>query len=247
MAIVLTDDKHYKAIADAIRYGWYVAFDTGFTGTYLPEEMGVVAKQIYSDCYSSGHNKGKAEGYNEGKAEGMSSFWDEYQENGNRKSYFMLFGGYGWTDKIYSSIKYDFGKPTNVQAMFRYASGITDTLKPLDCTEAPNLATTFDGCTNLRQIRLLTVKDSHTYTSTFRECYALEEIRFAGTIGNDIDFSSCKNLSIESLVNIVEHLSTTTTGKTITFSGECITKYYVSATDFSALTYGHENWTFALA
>lgn len=270
MAKVITDDKHYKAIADSIRFGWYQAFGVGTTATYKPEDMAEVSKQMMRDCYSAGHSNGynngysegskfgydmglvdgKAQGYNEGKAEGMSSFWDVFQKNGSDTgvNYYYAFAySDRFTDENYNP-KYDIicskGNSPAI-GLFYSNQSITNTKVPIRVL-GDSLQGAFYSCKYLHTIPLLEVHEAVSFTSTFGACNALVEIRFAGTIGKDIDFGACKNLSIESLVSIVEHLSTTSTGKTITFSSDCITKYYISANDFSALTHGHENWTFAL-
>ena len=59
---------------------------------------------------------------------------------------------------------------------------------------------------------------STTFDYWFRECNALTTIAFEGVIGQNIDFSACTKLSKASITNIINHLSDTATGKTLTLS-----------------------------
>lgn len=106
MAIVRTDDKHYKAIADTLR-----SF-SGQTDTYKPDELPNAIRQGINEAHVAGINVGKQEGYNDGytygeingKAQGIEigkneaydAFWDDFQQNGNRVEYQSAFGGQ-WT------------------------------------------------------------------------------------------------------------------------------------------------------
>lgn len=103
MAIVTTDDKHYKAIADAIREKNPVPD----IGTMRPDEMASNIAQIasrnfdagatkgYGDGYSQGEAKGyaegkesgRAEGYTEGKADGYAEGYNKGEADGAQKSY----------------------------------------------------------------------------------------------------------------------------------------------------------------
>lgn len=52
MAKVITDDRYYYEIADAIRQG------TGTSTTYLPEEMGAAVTKAIADASSTGGGGG---------------------------------------------------------------------------------------------------------------------------------------------------------------------------------------------
>ena len=89
MAIVTTDDKHYKDIADKMRGNWQLVYDE--SGQYVkvrPSEMANICDLMVKDGVSNGYNKGKtdgkAEGITEGKEQGKQTaydaFWDVYQQ-----------------------------------------------------------------------------------------------------------------------------------------------------------------------
>lgn len=114
---------------------------------------------------------------------------------------------------------------------------------------------TFAQNTFLKKIEKLIVLEETTYGNTFTGDVALEEIEFEGIIGNDINFGDCKVLNKASQTNIVEHLSETTTGKTITFSKTAVNNAfgididdpttYPEGSEFYDLRNSRSNWTFA--
>ena len=89
----------------------------------------------------------------------------------------------------------------------------------------------FYGCGNLETIDNLIVNQNQTFSKTFNGCYALKNLTIGGTIGNDIDFSPCKELSKESIESILGALSTTSTGKTVKFSGQAVDSAFETSSD----------------
>jgi hypothetical protein len=182
-------------------------------------------------------------------------FWDNYQDYGNKKDYLYAFAGRGLSQEIYKDIKYGFGQPTSVQGMFRYNTLITDTMQPLDCTNAPNLSQTFDSANNLKRIRQLTVKPSHTYTSTFGGLNSLEELEIVGTIGNTVDLHWSTKLSKASIYSVLNALSTTTSGLPVTLSKTAVDVAFKTGTtnngstsnEWKNLIATKSNWTISLA
>lgn len=119
MAIVKTDDKHYKAIANAIRnFG-----DIG-DQTLYPDEMAEHIEHVYDNGHDVGRDTGYQEGYEDGKAVGGDTdaayqqgvtdgkqaeydrFWDGVQQNGNRTNYSGAFYGDSWNNETFQP-KYD--------------------------------------------------------------------------------------------------------------------------------------------
>lgn len=243
MGIIVTDDKHYKNIASAIRE------KTNSEETYAPEKM----------------PSGVDEVFEAGKTAEWSEFWDEFQQNGTRTIYDYAFcgtqtgnSGYSWTDVTFKP-KYDF-KPTNATRMF-YGSGITDLKSILDkqgvvldltncynaalmfgfasyMTHAPEMdisnvgingaITLFSWCTRLEIIdKLIFRADGQmSHLEMFKQCKALKEVRFGGVIGQDISFSFSP-LSVESMKDAILHLKNykgtdSEFSHTITFTSACI-------------------------
>lgn len=185
--------------------------------------------------------------YEKGKQAEYDRFWDIFQTNGTRLSYYNAFYGSGWTDESFKP-KYEL-RPTNAYAMFAN-SKIRDLVViteqcgiVLDFSNCTNLSTTFAHCQitkigvvdtrgestlpqtfynsqQLQSIEKVILKDdgSQTFTTPFRWNYALEEIRFEGVIGDTISFSDATKLSKASMENTISHLSNTASGKTLTLS-----------------------------
>ena len=111
MAIVITDNKHYKAIADKIRERTNQSVEElqlrpeemaeGVDGVFL---YGVSAG--YENGYTEGYENGKAEGgnteeaYNQGVADGKEAqeqaFWDDFQNYGQPTNFTEALCGSRW-------------------------------------------------------------------------------------------------------------------------------------------------------
>ena len=154
--------------------------------------------------------------YDAGKKAEYDAFWDALQEYGNRDYYYYGFA-YRWNDECYNP-KYPIfcgGSTTNSangNALFR-TSPITDT--KVDVTILYNAAGAFYGCTQLKTIKKLIVTEVTSYSNTFYQCYALENIVIEGTIGKDIDFKACP-LTYDSLMSIINALKSGVSGLTCT-------------------------------
>lgn len=146
---------------------------------------------------------------------GDTSFWDSYQNYGERIDYKNAFSGYGWTDETFKP-KYDI-KPTNAIQMFQQAQitnlkqildecGVT-----LDFSNCTTLQYAFQSskiteigvidasnCSNLNYFMpdakfwwieklILKTDGSQSFTSTysFGSCTNLEHCIFEGVIGKN--------------------------------------------------------------
>ena len=193
----------------------------------IAEKLQTVAEN-QQKVYNAGYEKGKAEGgdtetaYNEGFEAGKKSeydtFWDSYQDNGERYNWQHAFSR--WNNDIYNP-KYPFSKVKYASSMFGNASALTDTLQPITFTEDfASSNNVFQSCSSLKTIRNIHTFEGVTYSNWFNGCKELENITFTGVIGNNISFSDCSKLTHDSLMNIIEHLSTTTTTKTLTLHAD---------------------------
>ena len=117
MAIVRTDDKHYKAIADAIRE--YADMEISDSSTMRPEDMPnaiqLVKNNGYKIGFGDGGNEGFNVGYDEGRYIGKDTIWESLQNNGNRVYYNYAFID-NWTKESFTP-KYHI-RPTNAYRMF---------------------------------------------------------------------------------------------------------------------------------
>lgn len=91
MAIVTTDDKYYKAIADAIRGCFAKDNTSGYdpTKSFTPSEMAQAAVDAYQCGYDNGHYEGFPEGYgtgyDEGHAAGVMDGYEQGVEEGKEQ------------------------------------------------------------------------------------------------------------------------------------------------------------------
>ena len=174
------------------------------------------------------------------------TFWDIFQDNGNRRVYFECFRR-GWTDENYNPkypIVTDASGNTNAYDIFIYNNNITDTKVDIDISQSKSTRSLFMSCTKLVTIRkIITSKNVTSYVSCFANCYALENITFEGVIGCAISFSSSSKLSDASVQSIIDHLADLTgqTAQTLTFHKTVGDKL----TDTQKATITAKNWTLA--
>lgn len=128
----------------------------------------------------------------------------------------------------------------------------------LNTTGAASLSQMFYSCTGLHTIDKLILKDdgSQTFTDAFRSAIALENIVIEGVIGqNGFNTQYSTKLSKASITSIVNALSTTTSGLTVTFSLKAVKNAFETSTgaadgntsaEWNALTATRSNWTFSL-
>lgn len=107
----------------------------------------------------------------------------------------------------------------------------------------------------LVSIEKLITKESVAYASTFLECIKLEHIIIEGTIGTDINMAQCP-LTKASITNVINALSTTSTGKIATFKKSAVDTAFETSKGASngstseewlALIATRKNWTISLA
>lgn len=206
------------------------------------EEQGKRAKSDLDAVYSYAYEKGKSEsgtiGYDEGYADGQKaeydSFWDSYQQNGQRRNYNYAF--FGWTTDAFKP-KYPIIATGDASYMFGGClignqdaadfdfvergivldtSGATSLtymfrnalgikrIGALDCTSCKDLNRLFYSC-RVETIDEFKVNENTTYTNTFDYTSRLNNITISGTIGKSINFSACP-LSYESMKSIIHHL-----------------------------------------
>lgn len=212
----------------------------------IAEKLVTIAENEHK-VYQAGHAAGAKSEYDR--------FWDVLQNKGDSTSYAYMF--YQWTDEMYNP-KYPilFSRPdrrfsNSALATFQYAS-ITDVLVDMDASDLVSgygLSMTFNNAARLVNARTIKVSEGTLYNAPFAWCSSLEEVRFDGVIGqNGLSFQHCSNLSVESVENIIAHLSDTATGKTVTFRSGIDAKVNAERHPFkwAELVGSKTNWTIAL-
>lgn len=143
-------------------------------------------------------------------------------------------------------IEFDTSGATNVNSMFYY-SWITE-VPTISTVNSATLTTTFGQAKKLVTIEKLILKSdgSQTFSNTFQACENLRNIVVEGVIGNNIDFSACYYLTKDSITSIINALSTTTTGKTVTFRQYAKNMAFTDASEWTTLEQKKTNWTINL-
>lgn len=282
----VVDDASLTAVADKIRELSVIpierVFPDGFiNGVQDVYDEGVAAGRREAEGgYTEEDLQAK---YDEGKQAEYDRFWDGVQQNGALRNYDNVFSGVGWNMTTFKP-KYDI-IATACYMTFR-STGITDLgvalggkrcafntttlqytfsntslviidgvefLKPLTY-----INTAFQYSSKLREIRV-PIPISETATSlndAFSGCSSLEYVRFTGVIPVNFSFQSCKKLTKASIENIMETLSTTATGKTVTFAKVAVDKAFETSegandgstsAEWSTLVNTRSNWTINLA
>lgn len=103
----------------------------------------------------------------------------------------------------------DFSKVTMLGSGFQ-GSKFTH-MGVIDCSSFTPTGTTslFHNCTVLKRIDKIIVNENITLTNWFAGCSSLEEIRFEGVIGKNLDLHWSTNLTVDSVEDIIEHLGGT--------------------------------------
>lgn len=223
------------------------------------------------------------EGFADGKKTEYDRFWDAYQLNGKRTNYKEAFHLEGWTDQSFNP-KYDM-QPTACDYMFYQSKITDLKQKLIDCgvtldfSNATNLyyfamgstithlpeiggAKTkridhaFNGCSSLASVDKVIISDdgSCNVGNSFDGCSKLKDITFAGTIGKSINFQ-WSPLSADSIRSIVEALSETATGQTLTLKKSAVDTAFEDgdglgngseSSEWGDLISSKENWTISL-
>jgi hypothetical protein len=108
------------------------------------------------------------------------------------------------------------------------------------------MSQTFAYCEALKRIPLLKVNQQTTWTNTFFSCKKLQELNIEGTIGqNNLNLKDSTELSKNSMTSVINALSTTTSGLSVTFSKTARTNAFTDD-EWAALIATKPNWTINL-
>lgn len=259
MAEALIKEETLTAIADKIRE------KTGTSDTYQPQEMAA----------------GVADVYDAGKQAEYDMFWGEFLGAG---SWQYRFAGRGWNDVTFKppqnrkikpdSAAYmfrmsfitdlkgilesrnttiDFSANTNFTEIFAYAK-ITR-IPEINASAGTSLANMFTYCPVKTIDKLiLNSNGTQTFSSTFASCSSLANITIEGVIGQSISFSASP-LTKDSITSVVNALSSTVSGKTLTLKKTAVNNAFGidvddettwgEGTEFYELRHLKDNWTFS--
>jgi hypothetical protein len=222
------------SIADTIRS------KTGITKELRLDEMPNAINEV--------HEAGKQAEYD--------AFWNAFQLNGSRNDYRYAFSyTQSWTDELFKP-KYPITSlgNNNSVGMFMYNTTLTDTKVPIKIasygSSKGDAANTFFQCNQLKKIRKFIVDENTTFRQAFNFCSSLEELNIEGVIGqNGFDVHWSTKLNKASITSIVNALSTTTSGLSITLSLTAVNNAFEGGStgaEWLALAGTRSNWTINL-
>ena len=123
-------------------------------------------------------------------------------------------------------VVFDFSKCAQFASTFSYTKLTrVPTISTLGTTPASPFNSMFYGSTQLHTIDKLILKSdgSQTFNNTFYNCTALENIVIEGVIGkNGFDLQYSPKLSKASIESVINALSSTTSGLSITLSAQAV-------------------------
>ena len=132
-----------------------------------------------------------------------------------------------------------------------------EVIEDIGITNVYNFGNTFAWCGALHTIECIYPDVDTQFDGAFIGCYELVYLRVDGTIGqNGFDISWSTKLSKESITSIVNALSTTASGKSITLSKAAVNQAFETyagvrdgsvSSEWLALADTRSNWTIALA
>ena len=242
------------------------------------EDYDAVYDKGYSDGAAQGGG-GYDQGFAEGKQAEYDAFWDAYQENGNKTNYSLAFAGKGWTAEnlkpkydikpvilymmFYANemeidlvewfeklgVTLDFSHPV-YSAQYVFSGSKFTRVGKVDLSiYSGKTNDVFSNMPNLHTIDELVLNEKISrYIEVFTNCTALENIRITGTISANIDIH-WSPLTKESIVSLVNALSATASGKTLTLSGTAVNNAFEggsTGSEWQALIATKQNWTISL-
>lgn len=138
----------------------------------------------------------------------------------------------------------DTSQSNNFQYMFWYA-WVSD-IPTIDTRSANTINYIFNYATRLEKVEKLILKDDGSQASTgaFESCSSLKDIIIEGKIGQNFDIKNSP-LTKDSITSIVNALSSSASGKTVSFSKTAKEKAFTTD-EWDALINTKPNWTFSL-
>lgn len=179
-----------------------------------------------NDSIKSGDVPQKIESvFEAGKEAEHVRVWNEFQQNGTRTNYPYGFCGSYWNDETYDPV-YPILCTNSATYFFAYNTQCTTTKVPITI-DTENAQYVFYNCSRLKTIPLLTVTEKTAFTGWFISTNNLENLNIQGTIAKSgFDVKNCQKLSRESIVKIINILSESTSGLTVTLSKIAVNKAF---------------------
>lgn len=268
---VIGEGAYERGYEQGYNKGYSAGFSDGKTDGYNEGySQGVTDGEAtgYDKGYSEGFSKGYSDGYIKGKEDGITEgfeagrkaeqdiFWDIMQNSGGKQNYYYAFSYDRFTDANFLP-KYDikcYDGTTPGRYVFYNASKITDTKVGI-YANSNNAQYIFYG-SGLVTIRLFYAYETTNLNYAFANCAALENITIGGVIGKNVSFKESDKLTHDSIISVINALSATTTGQTVTFSETAVNNAFETSSgaadgstsaEWLALIDTKTNWNIVLA
>lgn len=209
MAIVATDNTHYKNIAETIR-AW-----SGDVAAYRPEEMWSGIEAVYWKGHADGQEAGGGgsydEGYEQGKTDAIENLPDgylkvdptwtdftqfcagrrfslgenlKYSDTANGVTFTQMFYGWDTGEHIVPSLDLRNGKV--FVNMFQYSSAIVE-IGEMDISNATNVTNMFFSCTTLKRVYF--VRGCIKLSISFAQSSQLEDVAIQSIVDGLADLT----------------------------------------------------------
>ena len=167
------------------------------------------------------------------------------------------FSYYNNRNTLVEKLKYsDTSKGTNLSYMFSGCSRLT-TVPQFDTSNGILFSNMFYGCSSLTTVPQLDTSKGTNFINMFSSCSSLTNLTITGSINaSEMDLKAATKLSKASITSVVNALSASASGKSITFSKTAIGSAFETssgAADGSAsdewlnLIATKSNWTISLS
>lgn len=176
---------------------------------------------------------------------GRLSVWEGIQNGGRAANYYYAFAYNRFDDNNYNPpyVIKSTDTTTGSQAIFYANELITDT--KVEIIAAKNANNCFYNMSNCHTIRKFTVNENTSFTNTFTGVTNLVNLEMSGTIGKSFDIHWSTKLSRASIESIVNALSASSSGLTLTLSETAVNNAF-SEDEWNALVASKQNWTISL-
>lgn len=184
------------------------------------------------------------QGIEQGKQAERKMFWSIQQAGGTKKHYSYAYAFDGWNDENYDPIFPIVSRTASgINSIFFWNEAITDTKVPITATGACNQAF---ANSNIKYIRKLIWGNITNNSNMFLNCTKLEELNCEGIIDiTGINLQWSTKLSRESITSVINCLSTTTSGLSVTLSKTAVENAFTTE-EWTALEATKPNWTISL-
>lgn len=129
-----------------------------------------------------------------------------------------------------------------------FSNTLLEYMPEINISSYNTFANGFTYSSNLKRVEKIIVPASiQNYGNAFVSCYKLEHIIFEGEIASSIKFNDCSLLDKESIVSIVNCLSNTTTGYSLTLNKTAVEAVFTNEEWEEFLDKANKpNWTISL-